>query len=34
MKINNKIITELNVRSELDPWMSEGNIALEKVFIR
>lgn len=32
MKINNKIITELNVRSELDPWMSEGNIALEKGF--
>ena len=30
LKILGKTIAELNVRSDLDPWMAEGIVALDK----
>ena len=30
LKISGKTIAELNVRSDLDPWMAEGIVALDK----
>jgi hexosaminidase len=32
LKIGDTVVAELNVLSDLDPWMSEGNIALNKGF--
>ena len=32
LKIGDTVVAELNVLSDLDPWMSEGNIALDKGF--
>ena len=32
LNIAGKTIAELNVRSDLDPWMAEGDIALEAGF--